>query len=178
MRRFRASSLCCFLLLGIFPIAPACAQSESSSTQPKRLSKAEILAELERMRTRIAELESQLRSDEDTAISSAAEATPAADSTPVESEPAASPQMKAKAEPFAFADWTWLNGNPRTKQSPLDTEAFTGEFRRIDRCGLAAGSAEDGEPDHARAARQTLRPARRGSGRDAALQAVVPAILF
>lgn len=34
-----------------------------------------------------------------------------------------------KAEPFAFADWTWLNGNSRTKDSPLDTKYFTGEFR-------------------------------------------------
>jgi hypothetical protein len=32
-------------------------------------------------------------------------------------------------QPFAFADFTWLNGNARTKESPLDTKAFTGEFR-------------------------------------------------
>ncbi len=31
--------------------------------------------------------------------------------------------------PFAFADFTWLNGNPRTKQVPLDTEFFTPEIR-------------------------------------------------
>src|SRR5712692_1438285 len=34
-----------------------------------------------------------------------------------------------KPEPFAFADFTWLTGNPRTKEAPLDTKAFTGEFR-------------------------------------------------
>jgi len=34
-----------------------------------------------------------------------------------------------KADPFAFADFTWLNGNPRTKDSPLKTAYFTGEFR-------------------------------------------------
>jgi len=33
------------------------------------------------------------------------------------------------AEPFAFADFTWLNGNCRTKDSILATKAFTGEFR-------------------------------------------------
>ena len=33
------------------------------------------------------------------------------------------------AEPFAFADWSWLSGNPRTKDSPLKTKVFTGEFR-------------------------------------------------
>jgi len=36
---------------------------------------------------------------------------------------------KAPAEPFAFADWTWLNGNPRTKDVPLDTKFFTPEIR-------------------------------------------------
>jgi hypothetical protein len=34
-----------------------------------------------------------------------------------------------KLEPFAFADFTWLTGNARTKVSPLDSPAFTGEFR-------------------------------------------------
>src|ERR1700733_10384544 len=35
----------------------------------------------------------------------------------------------AKPAPFAFGDFTWLTGNPRTKVSPLDTKFFTGEFR-------------------------------------------------
>jgi hypothetical protein len=35
----------------------------------------------------------------------------------------------AKAEPFAFADFTWLNGNARTKDTPLDTKFFTPEIR-------------------------------------------------
>ncbi len=34
-----------------------------------------------------------------------------------------------KAEPFTFADFTWLNGNPRTKDVPLDTKFFTPEIR-------------------------------------------------
>ena len=33
------------------------------------------------------------------------------------------------SEPFDFADFTWLSGNPRTTTSPLGTSAFTGEFR-------------------------------------------------
>ena len=35
----------------------------------------------------------------------------------------------AAAEPFAFADFTWLNGNARTKEVPLDTKFFTPEIR-------------------------------------------------
>jgi len=34
-----------------------------------------------------------------------------------------------KSEPFAFADFTWLNGNARTKESPMDTKFFTPEIR-------------------------------------------------
>jgi hypothetical protein len=33
------------------------------------------------------------------------------------------------SEPFAFADFTWLNGNARTKESPTDTKFFTPEIR-------------------------------------------------
>jgi hypothetical protein len=43
-----------------------------------------------------------------------------------DSAPAAKPP---KAEPFAFADWTWLNGNPRTKEAAFDSKFFTPEIR-------------------------------------------------
>jgi hypothetical protein len=32
------------------------------------------------------------------------------------------------AEPFSFADFTWLNGNSRQKDFPMDTKYFTGQF--------------------------------------------------
>jgi len=35
----------------------------------------------------------------------------------------------AKAEPFAFADFTWLTGNARTKDTPYATSFFTPEIR-------------------------------------------------
>jgi hypothetical protein len=38
-------------------------------------------------------------------------------------------QQQAASEPFAFADFTWLNGNPRTKEIPFDTKFFTPEIR-------------------------------------------------
>src|ERR1700681_1147190 len=43
-------------------------------------------------------------------------------------EPSESAKPKA-ADPFAFAAFTWLNGNSRTSESPIDTKYFTGEFR-------------------------------------------------
>ncbi|HEV3419550.1 MAG TPA: outer membrane beta-barrel protein [Candidatus Acidoferrum sp.] len=36
---------------------------------------------------------------------------------------------KKKIEPFSDADWTWLNGNPRTKEIFWDTKFFTPEIR-------------------------------------------------
>ena len=37
--------------------------------------------------------------------------------------------MTTKSLPFAYADWTWLNGNARTQDSPMATKYFTPEFR-------------------------------------------------
>jgi hypothetical protein len=44
---------------------------------------------------------------------------------------AAQPPIVApgKEEPFSDADWTWLNGNPRTKDIFWDTKFFTPEIR-------------------------------------------------
>jgi hypothetical protein len=41
------------------------------------------------------------------------------------------PQVEAppKPEPFAFADFTWLTGNSRQKDFPLDSKVFSGEVR-------------------------------------------------
>jgi hypothetical protein len=36
---------------------------------------------------------------------------------------------KADHVPFSFADFTWLNGTPRSRTSPLATAHITGEFR-------------------------------------------------
>jgi hypothetical protein len=40
-----------------------------------------------------------------------------------------SPADKKKIEPFSDADWTWLNGNPRTKEIFWDSKFFTPEIR-------------------------------------------------
>jgi len=105
-------------------------------------SDAEILQELERMRARIQELESQLKqqqgenvpaiTDSTSAVSAPREAfakgaaVPMATPTPAQN---LTDTKSAKAEPFAFADWTWLSGNPRTKTPAFDTKFFTPEIR-------------------------------------------------
>ena len=57
------------------------------------------------------------------ASSASAASAASAQTTPSAGSPARS------AEPFTFADFSWLTGNPRTTSSPLSSEAFTGEFR-------------------------------------------------
>ena len=42
---------------------------------------------------------------------------------------AATNEPKKPIDPFSDADWTWLNGNPRTKEIYWDTKFFTPEIR-------------------------------------------------
>ena len=44
-------------------------------------------------------------------------------------DPCAVDTTGKKPDPFSFADFTWLNGNSRTKDSPMSTSYLTGEFR-------------------------------------------------
>jgi hypothetical protein len=49
--------------------------------------------------------------------------------SPQATEKGKSGAAKHVEEPFSFADFTWLNGNARTKESPMDTKFFTPEIR-------------------------------------------------
>jgi len=61
------------------------------------------------------------------ALQTAPPATPAAPAAP--STPDIPAEITTKSAPFAYADWTWLNGNPRNEDEPLATKYFTPEFR-------------------------------------------------
>ena len=59
-------------------------------------------------------------------------AAPAPQASPVALEPAAAAAAdagEAKAEPFAFADFSWVPGNYGASERPLGSKVFTGEFR-------------------------------------------------
>lgn len=131
-----------FLLAEAHPPAP---EVKASATDP---SMSAVLAELAAMKQRIAQLESELRarasSDGSPAEVVTTSAVPVA--TPV---PAPAPQQAAVAAPvipealqapeatsgvdnftpFAYGDFTWLNGTPRNKDTVLDTKFFTPEVR-------------------------------------------------
>ena len=113
-----------------------------------------ITQELEAMRKRIDELEAELKAAQHPAVAAAnaaaketAPAAAAAASAPATSasesastststpEVASSTNLASpteppkKIEPFSDADWTWLNGNPRTKDIFWDSKFFTPEIR-------------------------------------------------
>ncbi|MFZ0286398.1 MAG: outer membrane beta-barrel protein [Terriglobales bacterium] len=102
----------------------------------------EIVQELAAMKKRIEQLEAELKQHE--SAEQPAAAVPATGAPPPAVSPdAAAPaaqaevvlpqttaqEKPAKAEPFAFADWTWLNGNARTKTPAFDSKFFTPEIR-------------------------------------------------
>ncbi len=112
---------------------------------------AALLKELDSMRARIEELEQQIRHQAETAAPGKDETPAAEDTAAVEAaalnsassrfitkaaaapiqevSPVTAPPQTGKPEPFAFADFTWLNGNPRIKEVPFDTKFFTPEIR-------------------------------------------------
>ena len=105
---------------------------------------AAILQELESMRARIQQLEAQLKrqsaggtpasanSGDQQSATQSATLGHFVDPQPSKGQTVAASQTEgkpAKAEPFTFADFTWLNGNPRTKEVPMDTKFFTPEIR-------------------------------------------------
>ena len=105
-------------------------------------SNAAILEELEQMRARIQQLEAQLRARSEESAAPEKNSDPSSQQFASTQSTLAPPQQNgsdgtaktvakpaASEEPFAFADWTWLNGNPRTKTPAFDSKFFTPEIR-------------------------------------------------
>jgi hypothetical protein len=126
------------------------APNQQTSQADEQISPA-ILKELEAMRHRIDELEAELKAQKTarastdkpelvTAAFPVKTAEPAASDSALTSSSLSShqaamasdqkkPIIPAKQEPFSDADWTWLNGNPRTREIFWDTKFFTPEIR-------------------------------------------------
>jgi hypothetical protein len=113
-------------------------QSQLSSNDREK----ELLDRINQLEQRLAALESKAAMNPAAATQTASLSTltPAvkhdsASLVQASTEPAASPSQPAEpekkkaADPFAFADFTWLNGNPRTKQAAFDSKFFTPEIR-------------------------------------------------
>src|ERR1700676_4843652 len=130
------------------PNSVAASGAESPEPQANATPKTEdeIVQELAAMKKRIEQLEAALKQHEaaeqpSTVVHSATANPPIpaspssrlATAAPAEVKESLSatapPEKPAKEEPFAFADWTWLNGNARTKTPAFDSKFFTPEIR-------------------------------------------------
>jgi hypothetical protein len=115
---------------------PAVAQSaDSSATQdiPPAVAK-----QLEAMQKRIEQLEQELqnRPAQPSAIDAdgpaghtLADQNSGAPVPQITAEKTAQPNPNQKPEPFAFADFSWLNGNSRVTETPFANKFFTPEIR-------------------------------------------------
>ena len=118
-------------------------QVSAADQQPQQA----IMNELAAMKKRIEQLEAEIKqhlsAEQPTTVVHTAKAdipvatplnTNGATAVPAQAEAAlqqsSTPLAKpARAEPFAFADFTWLNGNARTKTPAFDSKFFTPEIR-------------------------------------------------
>jgi hypothetical protein len=152
-----AQFVCCVLIFALVQ-TPCFAQSNNDTPSQQGAGADQqippaIAKELEAMRKRIDELEAELNSSKApehpiTPVTSAKATVPVAPIAPAHvvapaatssssasanattSTASASAEVKpAKVEPFSDADWTWLNGNPRTKEIFWDSKFFTPEIR-------------------------------------------------
>jgi len=118
--------------------------SDANSATSVNLTNAEVLKDLQQLRARIAELEAQLKAQQGSApavvnatVTNVQPATAVSSSLskpiPIpqpSTEQAAKPAQKPEPSvPFAFADWTWLNGTARNKDAVWDSKFFTPEIR-------------------------------------------------
>ena len=136
----RVGSICglaVLILLFYMNAIPAFGENSDKESDSAEGTNAEILQELERMRLRIQELEAKLKKQTPAARDNLAVSRGQSESfvdsgtsPDSDQESKGIPQSKpAKAEPFAFADFTWLNGSPRTKTPAFDSKFFTPEIR-------------------------------------------------
>ena len=94
----------------------------ASSAQQPAPDQRQLLAEIEALKQRLQALETKVDAMPPDA------SPPALVTPPAASSPLATSEDDRPA-PFAFADWTWLNGNPRTKDAAFDSRFFTPEIR-------------------------------------------------
>ena len=132
------------------PAAPAADAGTTAITAPSPSTTvadpgmpAAVARELEIMKARIEQLELELKAhdgrtaDMPAGLAKASDpaltAAPAGSAQPQDQSTAAPPATKPKKPeptvPFAFADWTWMNANPRNKDAVWDSKFFTPEIR-------------------------------------------------
>ncbi len=104
------------------PSSPLVASTPSASLATSSSSPQTDPAEAAAFTSASAPAPKPMMPDASTAIEQPAQVTAAQSGTPGASKP-------SKPDPFSLYDYTWLTGNPRIKEVPLDTKFFTPEVR-------------------------------------------------
>ena len=129
------------LLLTVGAAHPLFAQDASNSAQAVPAAvPPDVAKQIEALTKRVEQLEQQLKEHEasvqpNTVVNSAKAPAPvqalvAPAAVPAQDQSAAAPLTKpAKIAPFSDWDWSWLNGNPRNKDTAFDSKFFTPEIR-------------------------------------------------
>ncbi len=126
------------ILIGTLVLAVALPLRAQEGSSPTQSVPPEVLKQIEALTKRVEQLEEQLKQHEaagqPTTVVQSAKATAPTQSlvapavVPSESA-AAEPAKTEKIAPFSDWDWTWLNGNPRNKDTAFDSKFFTPEIR-------------------------------------------------
>jgi hypothetical protein len=110
------------------------AQEPTSQTTAGDVKKAQdqkiqqLQDKLEEIQKQLMELKQANSAQPETHHTTVAKAS-VADPNLTEAAPELTDPASPHSEPFAFADFTWLNGNARTKDTPYATKFFTPEIR-------------------------------------------------
>jgi Putative beta-barrel porin-2, OmpL-like. bbp2 len=124
------------ILIGALALSLPLRAQETASSNPSV--PPDVMKQLEALTKRVEQLEEQLKEHESagqpTTVVQTAKASAPAQSfvTPTQgpsSSASAAPTKPEKIAPFSDWDWTWLNGNPRNKDTAWDSKFFTPEIR-------------------------------------------------
>ncbi len=123
------------------PVSASPATMQPANASPSTLDiERQLLEKINELEKRVEELEARSGTSVSSAAAAPLTANSAAPALPAASLPTAVASNTPQAEkappekpqatvPFSDADWTWLNGNPRTKEIFWDTKFFTPEIR-------------------------------------------------
>jgi hypothetical protein len=126
--KFLCGSILLLLVAGVAPSAFAQDQKSQEQTAAQRLD--ELQQQINTLQLQLQALKLIVASKPDAAPATVAAKTSTSAPAAIAPETAGAPAWGAKgAAPFSDADWTWLNGNPRTKDAAFDSKFFTPEVR-------------------------------------------------
>jgi hypothetical protein len=107
---------------------PPQAQTQAPAPAPAAPPVSAVATEMNELREMVRQLQRQVKELQARPIAAPPPAMAPATAPPPSSVVVAAPPADKPSEPFAFADWGWLNGNSRQTEFPLDGPVFSAQF--------------------------------------------------